>query len=273
MQYVPTNIIYPPTLALAKAGAAPGTTGGVEPALSRPWPSHSSNNCLSVFAVCHASSASNAPRQLPRPNLPAGLSKATLAATRPRQCFKPFHKPFQGNSRSYRPHRGNSRSYRPQTSASNAPRQLPRSNLPAGLSKATLAATRPRQCFKPFHRPFQGNSRSCRRHRGNSRSYRPQTLLQTSASLSTATLAATGPSHLFLRAFKTAVCPASNPSNPSNPPAGLSKATLAASHRLQTSAGLSKATLAATGPSHLFLRTFKTAICPPSNRYRPSHLF
>ena len=112
------------------------------------------------FAVCHASSASNAPRQLPRPNLPAGLSKATLAATRPRQCFKPFHKPFQGNSRSYRPHRGNSPSYRPQTSASNAPRQLPRSNLPAGLSKATLAATRPRQCFKPFHRPFQGNSRS-----------------------------------------------------------------------------------------------------------------
>ena len=93
----------PPTPALAKAGAAPGTTGGVEPALSRPWPSHSSNNCLSVFAVCHASSASNAPRQLPRPNLPAGLSKATLAATRPRQCFKPFRRPFQGNSRSYRP--------------------------------------------------------------------------------------------------------------------------------------------------------------------------
>ena len=115
-------------------------------------------------------------------------------------------------------------------------------------------------CFKPFRTPFQGNSRSYRPHRGNSRSYRPQTLLQTSASLSKATLAATGPSHLFLRAFKTAICPpsdryrpqpfvfkgvqdcrlpASNPSNPSNPPAGLSKATLAA-----------------TGPSHLFLRAF-----------------
>ena len=38
-----------PTPALTKAGAAPGTTGGVEPALSRPWPSHSSNNCFSVF--------------------------------------------------------------------------------------------------------------------------------------------------------------------------------------------------------------------------------
>ena len=36
------------------------------------------------------------------------------------------------------------------------PRQL--SQLPAGLSKATLAATGPRQCFKPFRRPFQGNS-------------------------------------------------------------------------------------------------------------------
>ena len=32
--------LYPPTPAFAKAGAAPGTTGGVEPALSRPWPSH-----------------------------------------------------------------------------------------------------------------------------------------------------------------------------------------------------------------------------------------
>ena len=53
------------------------------------------------------------------------------------------------------------------------------------------------------------------------------------------------------------------------------------------SAGLSKATLAATRPSHLFLRAFKTAACPPSNpsnppaglskatlaATRPSHLF
>ena len=199
------------------------------------------------------------PRQLSQLHAPdnasnpsTSLSKVTLAATGPIEATLAA-----------------TRSYRPQTSASNAPRQLPRPNLPAGLSKPTLAATRPRQCFKPFRRPFQGNSRSCRPHRGNSRSYRPQTLLQTSASLSKATLAATDPSHLFLRAFKTAVCPASNPSNPSNPPAGLSNSTLAASHRLQTSACLSKATLAATGPSHLFLRAFKTAICPPSNRYRP----
>jgi len=58
--------------------------------------------------------------------------------------------------------------------------------------------------------------------------------------LGKATLAATRPSHLFLRAFKPAVCPPSNASNPSNP-----------------SVGLSKATLAATRPSHLFLRAFK----------------
>ena len=54
------------------------------------------------------------------------------------------------------------------------------------------------------------------------------------AGLSKATLAATRPTHLFLR---PAVCPASNPSN--------------------APAGLSKATLAATRPSHLFLRAFK----------------
>ena len=154
------------------------------------------------------------PRQLLQ--LPAGLSKATLAATHPRQCFKPSRKPFQGNSRSYRPQpsvfmgvqdcrfpafkplkrfrrpfQGNSRSF-PQA----FPRQL--LQLPAGLSKATLAATRPRQCFKPFCRPFQGNSRS----------YTPQ------------------PS--AFKRFKTAVCP---PSNPSNPSAGLSKATLAPSRK------------------------------------------
>ena len=161
--------IYPPTPALAKAGAACGTTGGVEPALSRPWPSHSSNQTLPQAF----------PRQLLQ--LPAGLSKATLAATRPRQCFKPFRRSFQGNSRSF-----------PQA----FPRQL-----------------------SQLHAP------------------------DNSASLSKATLAATGPSHLFLRAFKTAVWPPSNLSNPS--------------------AGLSKATLAATRPSHLFLRDWRLPFARP----------
>ena len=160
---------------MAKAGAACGTTGGVEPALSRPWPSHSSNQTLPQAF----------PRQLLQ--LPAGLSKATLAATRPRQCFKPFRRSFQGNSRSFpqafprqlsqptrprqfrKPFQGNSRSYRPQPSVFK------------GIQDCRLAAFKP---FKPFRRPFQGNSSS----------YTPQ------------------PS-VFKR-LKTAVCPPSNPSNP-----------------------------------------------------------
>ena len=87
--------------------------------------------------------------------------------------------------------------------------------------------------------PFQGTLAATRDNASNP-----------SARVSKATLAATSFSHLFLRAFKTAVCPPSNPSNPS--------------------AGLSKATLAATGPSHLFLRAFKTALCPPSDPSNPS---
>ena len=89
---------------------------------------------------------------------------------------------------------------------------------------------------------------------------------------------------MFLRAFKPAVCPPSNASNPSNPSAGLSKATLAAtrpSHLFLSalkpavcppsnpSAGLSTATLAATRPSHLFFNEFKPAVCPPSNLSNP----
>ena len=129
-----------------------------------------------------------------------------------------------------------------------------------------------------------------------------------SAGLAKATHAAAGPSHLFFMAFKPAVCP------PTNASAGLAKATLPAtgyrpqpsvfqgvqacrlpavkcsrrprqgnspSYRPQPSVfkgvqasclpalkcfrGLAKATLPATGPSHLFLRAFKPAICPPSN--------
>ena len=149
-----------------------------------------------------------------------------------------------------------------------------------------------------FCRPFQSNCRSYTPQpsvfHGVEALFARRQTLQTlpsnpSAGLSTATLAATRPSHLFLRPFKTAVCP---PSNPSNPPAGLSKATLVKGFKraaaapttkpsrrpfqgdsrsytpqpmLQTSsnpsAGLSKATLAATRPSHLFLRAFQPAVC------------
>ena len=133
-----------------------------------------------------------------QPNPSAGLSKATLAASR---------RPFQGNSRSYTPQT------MLQTLPSVFPRQL--SQLPASLSKATLAATRPRQ----FRKPFQGNSRS----------YRPQPSVF--KGIQDCRLAAFKPFKPFRRPFqgnsssytpqpsvfkrlKTAVCPPSNPSNP-----------------------------------------------------------
>ena len=67
---------------------------------------------------------------------------------------KPFRRPFQGNSRSF------PQAFPRQLSQLHAPDNP--SNPSASLSKATLAATGPRQCFKPFRRPFQGNSRSYR---------------------------------------------------------------------------------------------------------------
>ena len=63
--------------------------------------------------------------------------------------------------------------------------------------------------------------------------------------------ATTCPCHLFFRGFKTAVCPASNPPNASNPPAGLQ--------------GNNSYLTATTCPCHLFFRGFKTAVCPASN--------
>ena len=107
------------------------------------------------------------PRQLLQ--LPTSISKATPAATCPRQCFKPFRKPFHSNSRSYRPQPSAFKdvqdcrlpALKPLKPSRQAfPRQL--LQLPASISKATLAATWPRQCFKPFRKPFQSNSRSYR---------------------------------------------------------------------------------------------------------------
>ena len=60
----------PPTPAFSKAGAAPGATGGVELALSRPWPSHcprlppspvAVSFCCSSVATCRL----RAPRLCP----------------------------------------------------------------------------------------------------------------------------------------------------------------------------------------------------------------
>ena len=139
---------------------------------------------------------------------------------------------FQGNSRSYTPQPSVFRGVEALFVRRQTLQTLP-SNPSAGLSKATLAFKGVQDCRLPAFKPFKPSRRP-------------------SAGLSKATLAATRPSHLFfralklslpavkrfkpflqtlpqafprqlshLRAFKTAVCP---PSNPSNPPAGLLQA-------------------------------------------------
>ena len=143
-------------------------------------------------------------------NLPAHLSKATLAATRPSQRFKLFRRPFQGNSRSYTP--------QPSVLKGVQDCRLPvfKPLKPFRKPPATIAicwAFKPAVClpsnaFKPF-KPFKPSRRL-------------------SAGRSKATVAATRPSHLFFRALR--LC-------------------LHAVKHLNSS--FSKATLAATRPSHL----------------------
>ena len=236
-------------------------------ALPCPRPFHS--GATPVTAFCFSERLSNLP------TLPHGLSKATLAATRPSHLFLRAFKP----------------AVCPASNASNAPAGLSAtafcfserlsnpSNASAGLSKATLAATRPSHLFlRAFTNASNASAglskatlAATRRSHLFLRAFKPavcpaSNASNASAGLSKATLAAARPSHLFLRAFQPAVCPASNASNA---PAGLSATAFCFSERLSNpsnaSAGLSKATLAATRPSHLFLRAFKPAVCPASN--------
>ena len=78
----------------------------------------------------------------------------------------------------------------------------------------------PRQQLLQLHAPaicFSGGSRL-----PFARPQTPQTLpTLPQASKATTLTATTCPCHLFVRGFKTAVCPPSNPPNASNPPAGL----------------------------------------------------
>ena len=196
--------------------------------------------------------------------LPAGLSKATLAATRPRQCFKPFCRPFQGNSRSYTPQPSAFKRFKtavcPPSNPSNP------SNPSAGLSKATLAASR---------KPFQGNSRS----------YTPQTMFQTLAfprqlsQLQAPAICFKGVQDCRLPAFKP-LKPFRKPfqgnsrSFPQAFPRQLSQLH-APDNASNPSASLSEATLAATRPSHLFLGDSRLPFARlqtsnPSNPSNPS---
>ena len=203
----------PPTPAFAKAGAAPGTTGGVElgsrvaskgtryqgntSVSYMPQPSTCSCRTLTPTCPCHlffrrfktaACPASNPP------NASAGL---------------------QGNnSYSY---------YMPNNSYS----YMPLPSVFPGVQDCRLPGLKPPKRFQPSRRPprqqllqlhapaicFSGGSRL-----PFARPQTPQTLPTLPQASKATTLTATCPCHLFFRGFKTAACP---PSNPPNPSAGL----------------------------------------------------
>ena len=150
-----------------------------------------------------------------------------------------------------------------------------------------LPGLKPSKRFQPSRRPprqqlLQLHAPAIYFSRGSRLPFAwPQTLQTLPQASKATTLTATCPCHLFFRGFKTAVCPASNPPNASNPSAGLqgnnsySYIYMPLPSVFQEVQGLkpsktlpqaSKATtLTATCPCHLFFRGFKTAVCPASN--------
>ena len=239
----------PPTPAFAKAGAAPGTTGGVElgsrvaskgtrhqgntSVSYMPQPSTCSCRTLTPTCPCHlffrrfktaACPASNPPNAsaglqgnnsysyympnnsysyMPLPSVFPGVQDCRLPGLKPPKRFQPSRRPPR--------------------------QQLLQLHAPAicfsGGSRLPFARPKPPKRFQPSRRPprqqllqllhapaicFSGGSRL-----PFARPQTPQTLPQASKAT---TLTATCPCHLFFRGFKTAVCP---PSNPPNPSAGL----------------------------------------------------
>ena len=180
---------------------------------------------------------------MPLPSVFQGVQDCRLPALKPPKRLQPFRRPprqqllqlhapaicFSGGSRPSNP-----------PNASNPPAGLQGNNsysyympLPSvfqGVQDCRLPALKPPKRFQLFRRPprqqllqlhapaicFSGGSRL-----PFARPQTPQTLPTLPQASKATTLTATCPCHLFFRGFKTAVCPASNPPNASNPPAGL----------------------------------------------------
>ena len=195
-------------------------------------------------AVCPPSNPPNASAGLqgnnsysymPLPSVFQGVQDCRLPALKPPKHFQPSRRP--------------------------ARQQLLQLHVPAicfsRVQDCRLPALNPPKRFQPSRRPprqqllqlhapaicFSGGSRL-----PFARPQTPQTLPQ--ASKATTLTATTCPCHLFFRGFKTAVCPASNPPNASNPLAGL-----------QGNNSYSYMPLP---------KGFKTAVCPASNLPNPS---
>ena len=138
---------------------------------------------------------------------------------KPSKRSKPSRRPFQGN---------NSHSYMPLPCVFEGiqgcclPALKPFKTLPHAFPKRSKPV--PKQQLSQLHAPAICFSRRSRLPFARLRTF--QTLPILPQALSKATmLAATCPCHLFLRAFRAAVCPPANPQNPPNPPsppAGLS---------------------------------------------------
>ena len=189
------------------------------------------------------------------PTLPQASKVTTLTAT---TC--PCHLFFKGFKTAVCPP-----SDPPNPSAglqgNNSYSYMPLPSVFQGVQDCRLPALKPPKPFQPSRRPprqqllqlhvpaicFSGGSRL-----PFARPQTPQTLPTLPQASKATTLTATCPCHLFFRGFKTAVCP---PSNPPNPSAGLQG---------------NNSYSAATCPCHLFFRGFKTAVCPPSNPPNPS---
>ena len=272
---------YPPTPAFAKAGAAPGTTGGVElgSRVASKGTRHHGNTSVSYMpqpSTCPCRlpglkpsklsaglQGNNSYSYMPLPSVFQGvhdkfawpqtlqtLPQASKATTRTATTC-PCHLFFRGFKTAVCP-------------ASNPPNA---SNPPAGLQGNNSYSYMPlpsifqgvqdcrlrQQLLQLLHAPvicFSGGSRL-----PFARPQTPQTLptlpQASKATTLTAITATTCPCHLFFRGFKTAVCPASNPPNASNPPAGLQ--------------GNNSYSYMPLPSILLFFKGFKTAVCLASN--------
>ena len=227
--------IYPPTPAFAKAGAAPGTTGGVELGSLVASKAHAfpRQQLCQLHAPAIYMLLPNPYTYMPLPSVFQDVQDWRLPGLKPskrfrrpprQQLFQLLHAPaicFSGGSRLPFARR-------------QTPQTLP--TLPQASKATTLTAT----C--PCHLFFRGLKTAVWPQS-------PQTLPTLPQASKATTLTATCPCHLFFRGFKTAVCPPSTPQT------------------LPTLPQASKATTltATTCPCHLFFRGFKTAVCPPSN--------
>ena len=228
-----------------------------------------------------------------RPQTPQTLPQASKATTLTATTC-PCHLFFRGFKTAVCPPSNPPNASNPSAGlqGNNSYSYMPLPSVFQGVQDCRLPALKPPKRFQPSRRPprqqllqlhapaicFSGGSRL-----PFARPQTPQTLPTLPQASKATTLTATCPCHLFLRGFKTAVCPASNPPNASAGLQGNNSYSYmplpsvfqgvqdcrlpALPQTLPTLPQASKATTltATTCPCHLFFRGFKTAVCPPSN--------